>query len=370
MIGFLYTLIFFLIFSLIIQNDYGKNNRLVVLINAGLNFLLLFIIIGSSTFNNDWVAYEELFDDLKPTYDLLYLISFKVFRFLNLTFLDFYLFNQIIIYLLLLFFITRFTSKYVILVVLAVLVLAGPNLSILIRYYTAFAFFLVSIYNLKVKYNKFTGYVLLGFAFISHFGTIILLGLFVSYKYFNFKKTIKPILVIALALWFFKDVLFRSLIFLGVGSFSIYVEEEASLKGGVLAALPYLPWMFFVYRQHRKLLKKNETIKKDKEYIFLYQLSVFPFYIILLGLFTQIILHRYVEPFIIVWCTFLCYSLRYEEKSVNRLFAGFRVLLLIIISLYFKYFLPLALIGDSEWLKHYLQILNSNRFEIFKFRDF
>lgn len=370
MIVFLYALIFILVFFLVIQSSRIKNNGLIIAMNSTLNFLLLFIIIGSATFNNDWIAYEELFDGLKPTYDLFYIISFEFFHSLNLTYQDFYLWNQIVIFLLLLFFITRFTSKYLFFVVLAILVLAGPNLSILLRYYTAFAFFLVAIYNLKVSRNRFMGYLFFSLAFISHFGTIIFLGVFLVYRYFTIEKTIKPVIAIAIALWFFKEILFGFLISLGIGSFSIYVQEEASLKGGFLAALPYFPWMFFVYWQHRELLKKNSSIKQDKKYIFLYQLSLFPFFFIVLGLFTQIILHRYIEPFIIVWCTYLCYSMQYEEKKMSRFFRGFRVFTLITVSFYFKYLLPLAMLGSSEWLMHYLQILNSNAFKIFKIGDF
>lgn len=353
-----------------IQREGIKNNRLVTALNSILNFLLLFIIIGSATFNNDWLAYEELFDGVKPTYDLFYIISFGFFHSLSLTYQDFYLWNQILIFLLLLFFVTRFTSKYLFLVVLAILVLAGPNLSILLRYYTAFAFFLVAIYNLKVSGNRFMGYLFFGLAFISHFGTIILLGIFLVYRYFTIEKTIKPVLAVALGLWFFKEILFGLLISLGIGSFVIYVDEESTLNGGILAALPYFPWMFFVYWQHRKLLKKNNNIKQDSKYIFLYQLSLFPFFFIVLGLFTQIVLHRYIEPFIILWCTFLCYSMRYEEKNLSRFFGGFRISALILVSFYFKYFLPLEILGSSEWLMHYIQILNSNAFELFKINDF
>ena len=359
-----------LVYFLVIQSAREKNNGIIKAINSILNFLLLFIIIGSATFNNDWIAYEELFDGLKPTYDLFYIISFEVFRYLNLTFLDFYIWNQIIIFLLVLFFITRFTSKYLFLVVLAILVLACPNLSILLRYYTAFAFFLIAIYNLKIRRNRFMGCLFLSLAFISHFGTFIFLGVFFVCRYFTIEKTIKPVLGIAIALWFFKEILFGLLISLGIGSFSIYVEEEASFKGGLLAALPYFPWMFIVYWQHRELLKKNNDIKLDEKYIFLYQLSLFPFFFIVLGFFTQIILHRYIEPFIIVWCTYLCYSIRYEEKKMSRFFGGFKVFILITVSFYLKYFLPLAMLGSSEWLMHYLQILNSNAFEIFKIGDF
>lgn len=366
-----YALIFLLFFFLLTQEDLKRNNRFIVSINSALNFLLLFIIIGSATFNNDWIAYEEFYDGIKPTYDLFYFFGFQLFRSLGLVYLDFYLWNQILIFLLILFFITRFTSKYLFFVVLAILIVACPNLSILLRYYTAFAFFLVAAYHFKISHNRFLGYLFLFLAAISHFGTIILLGVFVVFKYFKIERSIKPVLAISLGLLLFKEILFGLLTSLGIGSFAIYItEEEAStLKGGTMAVLPYLPWMYFVYRQHRKLLKKNSAIMNDKKYIFLYQFSLFPFFLIILSIFTQIIQHRYVEPFSIVWCVFLCYSLRYEETKLKRFLGGGTIFLLILVSLYLKYFLPLILIGRSEWLLHYLQILNSNAFEIFKLSE-
>lgn len=366
MFVFLILLLFILFF---IQNDSSTPNSFLSIINFFINFLLLFLILGSATFNNDWIAYEDLFYGIKPSYDLLYVISFETFHLFNLTYENFYLVNQSLIYLLLLFFITRFFSKYVLLVVLAILVVAGPNVSILLRYHTAFAFFLVSIYFFKIKENPVIGYVFLGLAFISHFGTIILLGMFLFLKYFSFERKFKYILIISFSLLLFKGILFGLLNNMGIGTFGIYIEEESSLRGGVFASLPYLPWMFFVYNRNRRI-QKNNLINEDLNYKILYKVSLFPFLFIILAIFTQIILHRYIEPFIVVWVTFICYSIRFEEKSKNKVLIICGVILSLILSLYFKYFLPLKLLGDSEWLIHYLQILNSNKFEIFSLDDF
>jgi hypothetical protein len=366
----LFGIVFVLAFLLVVLSEFTQRNGVLNAINYSLNFLLLFIIIGSATFNNDWIAYEESFEGFKPTRDLLYYLGFLFFRTYGFSFSDFYLWNQVLIYTLVLFFISRFTNKYLFWVVLAILVIACPNLSILLRYYTAFSFFLLAVYILKVTKNRLMGYTLLCLAFLSHFGTIILLGVFLVFRYFSIERSIKPVLAIAFVLWFFREILFGLLIALGIGSFSIYIEDEASLKGGVLASLPYLPWMFFVYLIHSSLRKKNSKIGQDTKYTLLYMLSLFPFFFIILGFFTQIILHRYIEPFIILWCTYLCYSIRYEMIKINRLFISFSIFILIIVSFYFKYFLPLAILGFSEWLMHYLQILNSNAFHIFQISNY
>jgi hypothetical protein len=365
----LVILLLLLFILLILQNDSAAPNRFISIFNFFLNFLLLYLILGSATFNNDWAAYEDLFYGIKPTYDLLYVISYETFHLFNLNYENFYLVNQGLIYLLLLYFITRFFSKYVFLVVLSILVVAGPNVSILLRFHTAFAFFLVSVYFFKIRNNSLFGYLFLGLAFISHFGTIIFVGVFLTLKYFNFEKNFKYILMISFSLLLIKGILFGILNSIGIGTFGIYVEEEASLKGGILASLPYFPWMFLVYNQNRRI-QQNGSFLEDLNYKFLYQVSLFPFFLIVLALFTQIILYRYVEPFIVVWVTFICYSTRYEENNRKKIIIILGVFLSIILSFYFKYFLPLSLIGISEWLIHYLQILNSNKYEIFSLDDF
>jgi hypothetical protein len=366
-----YILVLFLFLFLIIQEDLRKNDKYIAIINSLLNFLLLFIIIGSATFNNDWFVYELLYDEIKPTYDLFYILSFQLFRSFGLVYLDFYLWNQVLIFLLFLFFITRFTSKYLFFVVLVILIIASPNLSILLRFYTAFAFFLVSIYQFKINQNRSLGFVFLFFATISHFGTIIFVGIFAIFKYFNIERSIKSVLAVGLGLLLVKEILFSLLSSLGIGSFAIYITEEeaSSLQGGIMALLPYIPWMIFIYWQHRKVFRKNSAAQNDEKYVFLYKLSLFPFFLVFLSIFTQIIQHRYVEPFSIVWCIFMIYSLRYEDSKQKRFLGVVTIFLLILASLYLKYFLPLLLIGRSEWLLHYIQILNSNAFEIFKFSD-
>lgn len=347
-----------------------RTSKVLKYVNSSLCIFLLYLVLGSATFNNDWIAYEELYDGLKPTYDLLYYFSYKIFNFFNFSYESFYTINQLGIYLLFIFFVNKFTPKYIFIVVLSLLVLAAPNLSILLRYYTAFSFFLVSVYYLKMTNNKFAGYFFLILSITSHFGAIVLFLFLYAYRYLKINKGFRYVFTIALLLWLSKSIVFIVLNFLGIGSFSLYIEDESSFRGGVFASLPYLPWMLFIYARHSYLLRRNLHIKEDRQYLFLYKLSLFPFIFIVLALFLQIILHRYLEPFIIVWCTFLCYSIRFSKKRVAKCVLVVSIMLTLAISFYGKYFLPLKLLGDSEWLIHYLEILNSNKFNIFKINDF
>jgi hypothetical protein len=155
----------------------------------------------------------------------------------------------------------------------------------------------------------------------------------------------------------------------GFGTFSIYVDDESSLGGGILASLPYLPWIFLVLNVYNKYSKDEVRLKEDSFNI-LYSLSIYPFLFLFLGLFTQIIFQRYIEPFILVWVVFIFYSLRYEDSVNDKILVVLKILGVFIISFYLKYILPLSLLGFSEWLIHFYQILDSNRFDIFNFDDF
>ncbi len=365
-----YLSIFLLLFIFTVQLSTVKQISVLDYPNSLLCIFLLYLILGSATFNNDWLAYEELYEGLKPTFDLFYVFAYKIFNFFSISYQVFYTTNQLVIYLLIILFLLKFTPKYIFLVVIAMLLLAAPNLSILLRYYTAFSFFLISIYNLKISNNKFIGYVMLFLSVIAHFGAAILFGFLILYKYLTPKNGFKYVLIAGILLAIFKAVIFGILSITGFASFSYYVEEQSSFIGGVFASLPYLPLILIVYARHIFLLKTNPLIKEDKKYVFLYKLSSYPILFLFIALSLQVILHRYIEPFTIIWCAYLLYSVKFARNTFGR----FRIIVLlsvaIAVSFYFKYVLPLNVLGESEWIIHYLEILNSNQHKLFKITDF
>ena len=66
MLYFLYVLILLTALVSFIMPETQKANKLFQWSNVIINFLILFIIIGSATFNNDWIAYTNLFDGIVP----------------------------------------------------------------------------------------------------------------------------------------------------------------------------------------------------------------------------------------------------------------------------------------------------------------
>ena len=336
-------------------------------INLVICFVAFYLIIVCATFNNDWIAYQSLFDGQKPTNDLLYAIGFRLFASIGYSFENFYFVNQIFISLALLYFISRFVPKYIFLVTLSILFIAAPNLSILLRYYNAFVLFLIAIYFFN-KDKKYISYFLFFMSIISHFGIIILILFVVVKNKIKVKSNIKNIAIIATVLWLVKDFLFLVLTALGIGSFVIYIEEEkSSFVGGIFAMTPYLPWVVFVLMRHKHLVKTQiETLETDKTYMLLFRLSSFSFLFLVMAIFTQIIMHRYVEPFVIVWSMYLCYTIKFQKSTFSTYLFLFKFLIVLFLSFYLKYIFPIQFNGISEWTIHYLEILLSNKYKIFE----
>ena len=362
-------LFFVLIFFTLKIKDSPSDGLFFPLINFVLNFLFLFFVLGSATFNNDWIAYEELFYGLKPTYDLLYVVGFEIFNLFNLEFEDFYIFNQSVIYILFLYFISRFFSKYLFIVVFIILCIAGPGISILLRFYTAFAFFLIAFYFIRINSKPLFGYLFLVLSFISHFGSIFLFSFFLIEKYFAKLFNLKYLLLASIFLLFIKEIAFKLLINLGFGTFSIYVDDTSSLAGGILASLPYIPWMYLILMTYRKHSVNVDSLN-DNSFKSLYLLSIYPFLFFFLGLYTQIVFQRYIEPFVLVWSIILFYSIRFENSFNDKFILVLKVTAIFLISFYFKYVLPFNLLGFSEWAIHFYQILESNKFDLFEFINF
>lgn len=331
-------------------------------------FFILFIILGKATFNNDWIAYKELFEGIKPTYDLIYSTLFKIFRLNGFEFKDFYFFNQIIIFLSLLYFISKFRSESSLLICLSFLIAAGPNVSILLRYITAFIFFILSTYELYVHNNKRRALILFLISCLTHYSMICMIIFFPFYKLLSTKNVSKILIISSLLLFSLQNIVYSLMLYSGIGSFEIYIKDsKSSLAGGLLASISYFPWFFIIFLRHKQLLKSSNTIiLNDNNYLFLYRLSIFPVIFILPALQMQIISYRFIEPFIFVWATYLCYSMNFSSQYVKLKFTMI-LIALIMLTAFLKYILPFLVLGYSEWIIHYTQILLSNEYRLFDF---
>lgn len=349
---------------LILFFELNKKKAFVNYISVILCFLLFYFILGNATYNNDWNAYLRIFNGTTPIPDLLYVFLIKFFKYLNYNFENLYFCNQIFIYIVITYFITRFCPSSAFYISLAVLLIAGPNISILLRYYTAFSFFLLSVYFICIKNKKILGFLFLLLSLISHAGIIIFYPFFLLLRFGKHEINIKKILIISIVIWAIPNTLLKTFEFLNFQTFVFYlIKDISSVSGGILTISTYLPWVILVIYRHKSLEKRNIEIKSDIKYNVSYKLSLYPIYFMFISLPYQITVFRVFEPIIVIWCIYLFYTIRYEN-SINT---KFRFVLLmtitLIISSILKYIVPFYFLGFSEWVFHYLEIINSSKFE-------
>jgi len=125
--------------------------------------------------------------------------------------------------------------------------------------------------------------------------------------------------------------------------------------------------LLFIYFKNKKLIKSSsEIIKSDIKYQFLYKLSFYSVLFIPIGLFVQIFVHRYILASLVIWVSFIFYSLKYEESLLKRIRSISIFLSLVIVSFLYIYILPTYLFGTSGMeLPLVLFMSNSTLFFLF-----
>lgn len=340
-----------------------KSNKVNNFCSLFLSFIVYIIVIGFVTYNNDWNTYEFRYNNVTDTHDVLYNFLFYNFKKLNFLYKDFYLFNQVLnIVLLLLFIRNSKNANNSLLVILVVLVMLGSTASILLRFFTCYLFFINAVYYYNIKNRRFIAIILFVLSFTAHFGSAIMIIMFLLSRYINMKYlNLKYILFIGFIIALLKNIIFEILTTFS-NSFIFYTESDSSsIEGGILVALPSIIW-FLLILFIAKMLEKKTII--DELYLFLYYFSILPFFLLITSFKEQIILLRYIEPFIIFWVSYIVYSLRFF-KIRQRIHLIIFVIIITFISLYIKYYLPFEILGISEWYQHYNELLESNRLNIF-----
>jgi len=355
---FIYIFLIILPIALLLNSN---NNQLTRTTSVISGVLVYFLVIGLATYNNDWQGYVLKFEDTIPTAELFYKYLFKVFRNRGYSFEQFYRFNQLLNALLLVLFIRKFKVNSVLITVALVLILIGPTASILLRFYTSFLFFINGVSFYYSSRKKILGIIFILLSLISHYSSIIFLIFFLIHKYKLFQKSIFHVFLISILILLSKSLIFAVLSSSGYGSFTSYIIGPTStFLGGLLAILPTVPWIFIVLRTH--LIIKRKDITLDNNYVLLYGLSLLPVIFIFLAMSIQIVIYRFIEPSIIIFVVFLCYTQKYLNNKKNFYF---KIYFSALFTMYSKYYLPLHISGISEWMNHYSEILESNILQIF-----
>lgn len=340
-----------------------KNKTLISpIIGIIISYVMYIAIIAISEYNNDWDAYERLYNGIQTdSKDIGYNLLMNLGNYFGLSFSEFYTFIQIAIFSLLIFpFIRYKTGKYVIYAIFCLTLLA-PNIAILIRYYLAFAIFFVAQFILKRKLLKIL-YTL--FALSVHSGILCLLPLLILRGYikkhiYTINKYISQIVLFSFFLFLAKEFVLIVLAKVGFSVFSVYNGNYATLGATIFTDIRYFIWFVFVLYIHNKLTAKDIIIINDKTYITLLSANIYPFLFIFLSN-IQIVADRIFEPLLIFSLLYVLYVLKiYSNIKLGVIKILYLVLL---VSILLKYFIISFFTGSiSEWIIYYQEIILSEK---------
>jgi len=319
------------------------------IVSTFLGSFVFYLLLYNVTYNSDWDTYEAIYNGSKENSDFLFnLISeFYLARRYDYSFV--YKTHILLMGTGFVYFASRFSYSNVFIVISTYLLFQLIPLSNQIRYYVAFAFFLISIYNLIVAKNKFGFAAFAILSLLSHAGTILMYPfLFFYYKTKSEKYFPKLILFSFILAAFFYIIYSVNLVY--SNRLSSYFEQEgfSSVAGGIFTNSIWMLWSLFIFLKHKILTKSaSNTIKYDIKYQFLYKLSLYSVIFYPISLIVQIFCHRYILSSLIVWVTYILYSMKYESSLFRRLRAISIFLGLVFVTFFHQYLLPGYLFANS-----------------------
>ncbi len=142
---------------------------------------LYIIVIVLTEYNNDWRAYEFMYEGVIPTFDLAYDFLMSFARDSGLTYRQFYIINQLLNCVLLVNVLVRLKPESTYLAVFTLLVLCGANVSILLRFITAYLIFINGLYYFIIPKRKILGILFFLLAILAHFGASVLIIIFILF---------------------------------------------------------------------------------------------------------------------------------------------------------------------------------------------
>lgn len=291
--------------------------------NAILLIIVFYFTLGVTDTADNYMFKFFYENDWEKT-DPMFILLMKVMNHFKYNYYDFYKVHIIIYTLSYYFFISRYTKNifYVFLVFFVLYYVPYVNQ---IRYYLAFPFFLLSIHYFIQKRNLFLFILSTILAVTSHSAIILLYGFIPLYYFTTTRFYFKAIFMGSGFIFLVVLVLFQLGIAQEIEHFGDYFDKgmTSSVTGGMFNALPYFIYITYLWIIDKKYKKNNPDYETDKTYLFLSKFSFFSILFIPASFFVQVLGHRYVFPFIIVWIVFHLYTIRNEPP--RRKFLSFMI---------------------------------------------
>lgn len=318
--------------------------------------VILYYTIGI-TYTADYEMYEYYFDQDSEKMDAAFIYLTGLFKEYKLSFHDLYIFHIVTSLLAYSYFISRFTKNVFYVLVIFLVLYYVPYVN-QIRYYLGFPMFLLSIYFLLIrkKYLPFILFALL--AFFCHSAIVILYTFIPCFYFLSTKKYLKTMVTSSLVGFVLMFVLFKMGLTETLEHFGAYFDKSStsSTLGGIFNALPYFVYIIYILKINKEYTQRTENYEDDIIYTFLSKLTFFTIIFIPASLFIQILGHRYVFPFIIVWVIFFLYTIR-TLPIKRKTFKMLEFLCIHILAFLIFYILPKYLFKESFYEVEFLKII-------------
>lgn len=330
-----------------------------------LGVFVFYALLYNVTYNSDWDMYDAIFMGHTQSNDFLFNFISETFSDKGYDYTSVYKLHIFLIGIGFFYFVSRISYSNVFGIITTYLLFQFVPVSNQIRYYVAFSFFLIAVYNLIVSRNKGLFIVFAFLSVLSHSAIFLMYPFLYFYYYTSNENYIRKLIVYSFILaGFFYFISFVGFIF--SFHFGSYFEEGflSSISGGLLNNFIWLFWLFFIYRINKRLMATNSTqLEYDVKYQFLYKLSFYCILFFPVSILLQVLAHRYIAASLIVWLTFYYNSLHYEESLRHRLLSISLFILLISSTFFYMYFLPNYLLGIST-TEAVFELFLSNKFFI------
>jgi len=341
-----------------ILNIFRGNSRVLDKILCISCFIVYVFVFGRITETTDWDGYEYIFQNDQFPIDLSFRYMSSAAKYYGLEFIHVYQFHVILTGILLILFISRFTTQSLFITTSIILMLFIP-LANQIRFFLSLSIFLNASYFLLIGRRKLL-FIFLGllsvithFAIIPFFLFVPLFSLKSNKRFFQILFFLAIILALMAASFFQSNGIFSDF------HFNAYVQDKYSttLAGSLFNSLPLIIISIILYSITKKQLSKDFN-KNDKKLKFLFRLSFFSFLCIPSSLFSQIILWRYCFSIFFVWILLVLRSRKQSSLKI-RLKAINYILIFQWLLFGYKWYFPIFILDSTDHIKKVKLILES-----------
>lgn len=325
--------------------------------------IFCFLLLGIR-YTDDWYGYDYFFENPEASPDLLFKYLASYFGAIDLEYFKLFQFHILIIGICFSFFISRF-SRFPIVILISYLLISFVPVVNQIRYFLAFGLFLVAVYFYIICKKKIISLFLLIIAALSHFAIVplfILFFIFSRLQNIALKKIFNFFIFLAVII----KVVYSLLMSMISGHFSAYVEGDvlSSFSGGFYLTGPIFIIYIFLFTYYKKVGIRIPALLNDFKFKFLFILSIYTSPLLLIGFTSQVVVHRYISVFTIVWLVFILYPLSFQKTNKYFILIVFFSFLFYLLALI--YLLPFLVLGDNEFIiKSILTIESIESFSLF-----